>query len=57
MLKDKAFPTQVLNKPVLWLMHRAWSLGLANYDYALRAALVYAKYGGQAKGQFEGGRS
>lgn len=53
MLADRSFPAGVLNKPVLRLMHLAWRLGLANYDYALKAALVYARYARASAGRYE----
>lgn len=53
MFADGSFPGSLLNKPVLRLMHLAWRLGIANYDYALKAALVYARYAGQCGGRYE----
>lgn len=52
MLSDASFPSAVLNRPVLWVMHLAWRLGLANYDYALKAALVYGRYAKVCSGRF-----
>lgn len=53
MLSDPDFPARLLNKKVLWLMRLAWRWGLGNYDYALKAALVYFKYSKVAEGRFE----
>lgn len=53
MLADRSFPGAVLNKPVLRLMHLAWRYGIANYDYALKAALVYARYARICTGRYE----
>lgn len=53
MLLDPGFPAQVLNKTALSLMHMAWRWGLANYAYALKAALVYWRYSKSVGGRFE----
>ncbi len=44
MLSDPDFPHHMLRKSPLQLMRWAWKLGQGNYDYALKAALVYYDY-------------
>lgn len=53
MLSDSDFPHDILNRTALRIRRTAWSWGIANYDYALKAALTYFKYAKQAGGRFE----
>jgi hypothetical protein len=53
MLSSAGFPRPVLRKTHLRLMRWAWQLNLANYGYALNAALTYYRYWKAADGRYE----
>lgn len=53
MLSDASFPSDIFRKNHLRLMRLVWKVGLGNYDYALKAALVYWRYLKNADGKYQ----
>jgi hypothetical protein len=53
MLSSAGFPRPILRKTHLRLMHLAWKFNVANYGYALNAALTYDRFWKKSSGRFE----